>query len=81
MTSFNFQAGEYFALSAIMLGASMIFVLLSIFYYDYVPEGTFVDNPNDEELEVKSEKPETGEENPSMALEEKTEEEETEHSF
>ena len=26
-----------------MLGASGIFVLLSIFYYEYVPEGTFLD--------------------------------------
>lgn len=26
-----------------MLGASMIFVLLSYFYYEYVPEGLFLD--------------------------------------
>lgn len=37
------QSGEYFALSGIMLGASMIFVLLSYFYYEYVPEGLFLD--------------------------------------
>ena len=31
------QTGEYFILSLIMFAASMIFVALSYFYYDYVP--------------------------------------------
>ena len=44
----NFKAGEYFALAAIMVGATGIFVLLSIFYYEYVPEGTFADKDEDE---------------------------------
>ena len=34
-----------------MVGATGIFVLLSMFYYDYVPEGTFLDN---DEIDVKS---------------------------
>ena len=34
-----------------MVGATGIFVLLSIFYYEYVPEGTFADK--DEELSEK----------------------------
>ena len=33
-----------------MVGAALVFVLLSIFYYEYVPEGTF-----DEEEEEKPE--------------------------
>ena len=37
------QTGEYYILAFIMLGAAMIFVLLSIFYYDYVPEAEFDD--------------------------------------
>ncbi|CBY18965.1 unnamed protein product [Oikopleura dioica] len=43
------QSGEYFILAAIMVGAALIFVLLSIFYYEYVPEGTF--DENEEEIE------------------------------
>ena len=30
-----------------MIGATGIFVLLSIFYYDYVPDGTFTDKDED----------------------------------
>ena len=33
----------------IMFGAAMIFALLSIFYYDYVPEDAFVEAEADEE--------------------------------
>lgn len=44
-----FKSGEYFILAAIMVGAALIFVLLSIFYYEYVPEGTF--DENEEEIE------------------------------
>ena len=32
-----------------MVGATMIFALLAIFYYDYVPEGTFKDADEIEE--------------------------------
>ena len=38
----------------IMFGASMIFVLLSIFYYDYIPEDSFV-NDDKEDDEIKNE--------------------------
>ncbi len=37
----------------IMFGASLIFVFLSIFYYDYVPEDAFVIE-QEEEMENKS---------------------------
>ena len=30
-----------------MIGATGIFVLLSIFYYEYVPDGTFTDEDED----------------------------------
>ena len=35
------QTGEYFILALIMACSSTIFTLLSIFYYDYVPEDAF----------------------------------------
>ena len=37
----SFQSGEYFILALIMLGSSSIFILLSIFYYQYIPEDAF----------------------------------------
>ena len=37
----SFQSGEYFILALIMLGSSSIFILLSIFYYEYIPEDAF----------------------------------------
>ena len=42
-----FQTGEYFILSLIMFAASMIFVALSYFYYEYVPESAFTKQNGD----------------------------------
>jgi len=73
------QSGEYFILALIMLGASGIFVLLSQFYYEYVPEGMFDEKPDDaksaiEESEMnnekEAEKEETGLENVALDEEE-----------
>ena len=36
----------------IMFGAAMIFALLSIFYYDYVPEDAFTETEADKEDSV-----------------------------
>ena len=55
MILFQFQTGEYFVLALIMFGASLIFVFLSIFYYDYVPEDAFA-NIEAEEVELEEEK-------------------------
>ena len=41
------QTGEYFILAFIMVGSAMIFILLSIFYYEYVPE--FEEKPLEKE--------------------------------
>jgi len=38
----------------IMFGASMIFVLLSMFYYEYIPEDSFVDDDKNDENEEKT---------------------------
>jgi solute carrier family 15 oligopeptide transporter 1 len=46
------QSGEYFILAAIMVGAALVFVLLSMFYYEYVPEGTFDEDEEGEENEA-----------------------------
>ena len=57
-----------------MLGASLIFVLLSIFYYEYVPEGLFLDNDSQlsiEDIDVK----EKGEENDAFEKDDKVNEE------
>merc|ERR1719393_540682 len=37
------QTAEYFVLSFIMFGASLWFILLAIFYYEYVPEDAFAE--------------------------------------
>ena len=39
-----------------MFGASLIFVFLSIFYYDYVPEDAFATIEEAEEVELEEEK-------------------------
>lgn len=39
-----------------MFGASLIFVFLSIFYYDYVPEDAFAVIDEAEEVELEEEK-------------------------
>jgi len=54
------QAGEYFILAMIMLGASSIFILLSIFYYEYIPEDAFA---KDEKEDIKDETEKGGEAN------------------
>lgn len=72
------QSGEYFILALIMLGASGIFALLSIFYYDYVPEGQFdeddkADNGSEaDEVELSKEKEALGVENVALEAEEAT---------
>ncbi|CAG5090135.1 Oidioi.mRNA.OKI2018_I69.PAR.g12472.t2.cds [Oikopleura dioica] len=43
------QSGEYFILAAIMVGAALVFVGLSVFYYEYVPEGTFDEDENEQD--------------------------------
>ena len=40
------QTGEYFILAFIMVGSALIFILLSMFYYEYVPEAEFDDSAN-----------------------------------
>ena len=48
----GFQAQEYFYLAIIMLGTTSIFILLSIFYYEYVDPAIFdevVDDESDNE--------------------------------
>merc|ERR1719500_2098690 len=68
------QSGEYFVLSLIMLGASMIFGGLSYFYYEYVPEGLFLENEKDDvEKGEETEKSETGVENVALEDEEHSE--------
>ena len=54
MVFYRPQTGEYFILAMIMFGASMIFVLLSIFYYDHIPKDSFV-NDGKQEDEIKNE--------------------------
>jgi len=59
-----------------MVGATMIFGLLAIFYYDYVPEGTFKDADQIEE----DEKAEIGIGIENVALEKAEEAEKTEEA-
>ena len=35
------QVGEYLLFAAMIAGCDMIFILLSVFYYEYVKEGEF----------------------------------------
>ena len=51
------QAGEYFILAFIMVGSALIFILLSIFYYEYVPE--FEEKPAEQETEKSKNSPRT----------------------
>ena len=43
------QAGEYFILACIMAGAAFLFMLLSIFYYEYVDPEEFENAEDDNE--------------------------------
>ena len=36
-----------------MVGAALVFVLLSMFYYEYVPEGTFDEDEEDDVSQAK----------------------------
>jgi len=45
----NTQAGEYFILACIMAGAAFLFMLLSIFYYEYVDPEEFENAEDDNE--------------------------------
>ena len=69
------QTGEYFVLALIMFGASLIFVFLSIFYYDYVPEDAFAVIEEAEEVALEDAKAdeaeEVGETNEALDTEEK----------
>ena len=61
------QSGEYFILSAIMAGSTSVFILLSIFYYEYVDPSEFDDQQKelDEKIDEK-----LGEKNAGFAPEE-----------
>jgi len=48
------QSNEYFIFAGLMTGAAIAFLLLAIFYYDYVPDGAY-DNLDDD-VEVKEKK-------------------------
>lgn len=48
------QTAEYFILSFIMFGASIWFILLAIFYYEYVPEDAFTEQESDAETTKKT---------------------------
>ena len=52
----NTQAGEYFILAIIMLVAALIFMLLSIFYYEYVDPESFEADADDEKKSRRSTK-------------------------
>ena len=45
------QSNEYFIFAGLMTGAAISFLLLAIYYYEYVPEGAY-DNLDDEETEL-----------------------------
>ena len=45
------QSNEYFIFAGLMTGAAISFLLLAIFYYEYVPEGAY-DNLDDEETKL-----------------------------
>ena len=47
------QAGEYFILAIIMFSAAVIFMLLSIFYYEYIDPAAF-DADDDDKQSKKS---------------------------
>lgn len=68
------QTGEYFVLALIMFGASLIFVFLSMFYYEYVPEDAFAIVEEAKEVELETEKAdEAGEVNEALNTEEAVE--------
>ena len=68
------QTGEYFVLALIMFGASLIFVFLSIFYYEYVPEDAFAVVEEIGEVELEEAKAdEAGEVNEAMDTEDSEE--------
>lgn len=50
------QSGEYFILSAIMAGSTSVFILLSIFYYEYIDPAEFENKPQqlNEKIDEKS---------------------------
>jgi len=58
-----FQAGEYFILACIMAGAAFLFMLLSIFYYEYVDPEEFEnvdDNEKSSKKSIKEEEVDSG---------------------
>ena len=57
-----FQAGEYFILACIMAGAAFLFMLLSIFYYEYVDPEEFenVEDDNEKQKSIKEEDVDSG---------------------
>mgnify|MGYP000752959479 CR=1 FL=1 len=50
------QSMEYFIFAGLMMVAAIAFMLLAIFYYSYVPEGTYDEPLDDGEISEKSEK-------------------------
>ena len=69
-----FQAGEYFILACIMAGAAFLFMLLSIFYYEYVDPEEFENVEDDNE---KSSKKSIKEEDVDSGVDEDKNEEKT----
>ena len=51
------QSNEYFIFAGLMAGAAIAFMLLAIFYYEYVPEGAY-DNLDDDDDNVDEKKKE-----------------------
>ena len=72
--SHTFQAGEYFILACIMAGAAFLFMLLSIFYYEYVDPEEFENVEDDNE---KSSKKSIKEEDVDSGVDEDKNEEKT----
>ena len=60
------QSNEYFIFAGLMTGAAIAFMLLAIFYYEYVPEGAYdnldEDDQNDNANEEKKKEAEATEE-------------------
>ena len=66
ISSKTFQSAEYFLFAGLVAAAAIIFIILSIFYYEYVPEGQFAA----EKYKPKDEKSEDSEKNQDSLKEE-----------
>ena len=50
------QSNEYFIFAGLMAGATIAFIMLAYFYYEYVPEGAYDNLDDNEQTEKKTEK-------------------------